>query len=196
MDQAVCLYGCAGVKAWPGDRVLPSWLKCVSMPWGPGTEHTSRALMKVLHLLTSTLWPPTSFCGNEQKYAVQKKLNKIHQPARFQIHCSTVLECHSGTLDLDLNDPIKTTLMMLEVRETCRIALEERVAQFGGTKQPIHKLLQGTNCEQNLDGMGWDVQLRISIINHFRSLNETLIANNGFLVCPATQLTASITTRC
>ena len=41
--------------------ILPSWLKCVSMPWGPGTEQTSLALMKVLHLFTSTLWPPTSF---------------------------------------------------------------------------------------------------------------------------------------
>lgn len=51
-----------------------------------------------------------------------------------------MLERHSGTLDLDLNDPIKTTLMMLEVRETCRIALEERVAQFGGIE---HESLNG-----------------------------------------------------
>lgn len=46
--------------------ISPSWLKCVSMPWGPGTEQTSLALMKVLHLLTSTLWPPTSFWQKRQ----------------------------------------------------------------------------------------------------------------------------------
>lgn len=36
------------------------------MPPGPGTEHTSRALLKVLHLLTSTLWPPASFCRDRE----------------------------------------------------------------------------------------------------------------------------------
>lgn len=36
------------------------------MPSGPGTEHTSRALLKVLHLLTSTLWPPASFCRDRE----------------------------------------------------------------------------------------------------------------------------------
>lgn len=45
---------------------LPSSSKWVSMPPGPGTEHTSRALLKVLHLLTSTLWPPASFCRDRE----------------------------------------------------------------------------------------------------------------------------------
>lgn len=36
------------------------------MPPGPGTEHTKRALLKVLHLLTSTLWPPASFCRDRE----------------------------------------------------------------------------------------------------------------------------------
>lgn len=44
------------------------------MPWGPGTEQTSLALMKVLHLLTSTLWPPTSFWQKNRRrtYTVYK----------------------------------------------------------------------------------------------------------------------------
>lgn len=42
---------------------LPSWSKWVSAPPGPGTEHTSLALRKVLHLFTSTRWPPASFWG-------------------------------------------------------------------------------------------------------------------------------------
>ena len=41
----------------------PSWSKWVSAPPGPGTEHTSLALRKVLHLFTSTRWPPASFWG-------------------------------------------------------------------------------------------------------------------------------------
>lgn len=151
MKQRWSMYVCvgAGVKAWPGDKVLPSWLKCVSMPWGPGTEHTSLALMKVLHLLTSTLWPPTSFCGNRH---TQKIKNKIQQ-------CSIVLECHSGTLDLDLNDPIKTTLMMLEVRGPYRIT-HLRKAQFGGIKRESLNGNPSTNCYKaqtvNKTGMGWD----------------------------------------
>lgn len=48
--------------------ISPSWLKCVSIPWGPGTEQTSLALMKVLHLFTSTRWPPTSFCQKAEIY--------------------------------------------------------------------------------------------------------------------------------
>lgn len=34
------------------------------MPLAPGTEHKSRALRKVVHLLTRLLWPPMSFCTN------------------------------------------------------------------------------------------------------------------------------------
>lgn len=42
-------------------RHLRSSSKCVSMPLGPGTEHISRALRNVVHLLTRLLWPPKSF---------------------------------------------------------------------------------------------------------------------------------------
>lgn len=42
---------------------LPSWLKWVSAPPGPGTEQSSLALRKVLHLFTNTRWPPMSFWG-------------------------------------------------------------------------------------------------------------------------------------
>lgn len=45
-----------------GPAPLPSWSKWVSAPPGPGTEQTSLALRKVLHLFTSTRWPPASFC--------------------------------------------------------------------------------------------------------------------------------------
>lgn len=39
--------------------------KCVSIPSGPGTEQTSRAFRKVLHLFTRQQWPPSSFCNSE-----------------------------------------------------------------------------------------------------------------------------------
>lgn len=42
---------------------LPSWSKWVSAPPGPGTEQSNLALRKVLHLFTSTRWPPASFWG-------------------------------------------------------------------------------------------------------------------------------------
>jgi len=42
--------------------------KCVSIPSGPGTEQTSRAFRKVLHLFTRQQCPPSSFCvrGTQQ----------------------------------------------------------------------------------------------------------------------------------
>lgn len=40
---------------------LRSSSKCVSTPCGPGIEHTSLALRKVVHLLVRLLSPPTSF---------------------------------------------------------------------------------------------------------------------------------------
>lgn len=49
---------------------LPSWSKWVSAPPGPGTEQTSLALRKVLHLFTSTRWPPASFCGSEARVSL------------------------------------------------------------------------------------------------------------------------------
>lgn len=49
---------------------LPSWSKWVSAPAGPGTEQTSLALRKVLHLFTSTRWPPASFCGSEARVSL------------------------------------------------------------------------------------------------------------------------------
>lgn len=55
---------------------LPSWSKWVSAPPGPGTEQTSLALRKVLHLFTSTRWPPASFCeagGLSQPWAPEDR---------------------------------------------------------------------------------------------------------------------------
>lgn len=55
---------------------LPSWSKWVSAPPGPGTEQTSLALRKVLHLFTSTRWPPASFCrvgGQSQPWAPEDR---------------------------------------------------------------------------------------------------------------------------
>lgn len=50
--------------------------------------------------------------------------------------------------------------MRLEVRETCRIALEERVAQFGGIKRESLNGNQSTNYYKaqtvNKTGMGWE----------------------------------------
>lgn len=50
--------------------------------------------------------------------------------------------------------------MMLEVRETYRITLEERVAQFGGIKRESLNGNQSTNYYKaqtvNKTGMGWD----------------------------------------
>lgn len=40
----------------------PSWSKWVSVPWGPGMEHTRRALRNVLQRLMRLRFPPTSFC--------------------------------------------------------------------------------------------------------------------------------------
>ena len=42
-------------------RDLRSSSKCVSTPSGPGMEHTSLALRKVVHLLVRLRRPPTSF---------------------------------------------------------------------------------------------------------------------------------------
>lgn len=42
-------------------EALPSSSNCVSTPDGPGTEHTSRALRKVVQRLIRLLLPPTSF---------------------------------------------------------------------------------------------------------------------------------------
>ena len=46
------------------DRAVrsPSWSKWVSVPWGPGMEHTRRALRNVLQRLMRLRFPPTSFC--------------------------------------------------------------------------------------------------------------------------------------
>lgn len=40
---------------------LRSSSKCVSVPSGPGIEHTSLAFRKVVHLFIRLLWPPISF---------------------------------------------------------------------------------------------------------------------------------------
>lgn len=40
----------------------PRWSKWVSVPWGPGMEHTRRALRNVLQRLMRLRFPPTSFC--------------------------------------------------------------------------------------------------------------------------------------
>lgn len=66
--MCVCahMHTCKSITLEKKKNFSPSWLKCVSMPWGPGTEQTSLALMKVLHLFTSTLCPPTSFWWNHR----------------------------------------------------------------------------------------------------------------------------------
>lgn len=53
--------GCWAAAA-PGERHSPSWSKCVCVPWGPGMEHSRRALRKVLQRLMRPRFPPTSFC--------------------------------------------------------------------------------------------------------------------------------------
>lgn len=50
-----------------GKSFIPSSSNCVSTPDGPGTEHTSLALRKVVHLLIRLLFPPTSFWIEREK---------------------------------------------------------------------------------------------------------------------------------
>ena len=59
--------------------------KCVSIPSGPGTEQTSRALRKVLHLFTRQQCPPSSFC-NRGTPVLSPACPPAHSPACPPLH--------------------------------------------------------------------------------------------------------------
>jgi len=71
LDAMPTALGCPGRSGRGGAALLlaveqavrsPSWSKWVSVPWGPGMEHTRRALRNVLQRLMRLRFPPTSFC--------------------------------------------------------------------------------------------------------------------------------------
>ena len=61
VHACVCVCVCVVVVVRACVSDLRSSSKCVSTPSGPGMEHTSLALRKVVHLLVRLLSPPTSF---------------------------------------------------------------------------------------------------------------------------------------